>query len=84
MFRRSTCLMRKHVDNWKAITQQNNTPVVRNTRQILIQMNRKTGGNLNTQMNIGNQCYNSFRNKLDKKGFITYHNYLLEAKDKKR
>ncbi len=29
----------------------------------------ETGGNLNTQMNIGNQCYNSFRNKLDKKGF---------------
>eukprot|EP00483_Globobulimina_turgida_P006164 UN06174 len=42
MFRRSTCLMKKHVENWKAITQQNNVPVVRNARQILIQLYRKT------------------------------------------
>lgn len=42
MFRRSSCLLKKHVDNWKAITQQNNQPVVRNARQILIQLYRKT------------------------------------------
>eukprot|EP01084_Bolivina_argentea_P055825 102275_1 len=44
----------------------------------------ETGGNLNTKMNIGNQCYNAFRNQLDKKGFITYHNYQLQPKDKKK
>ena len=42
MFRRSSCLFRKHVDNWKAITQQNHVPVVRNARQVLIQLYRKT------------------------------------------
>eukprot|EP00484_Ammonia_sp_Unknown_P009514 CAMPEP_0197077086 /NCGR_PEP_ID=MMETSP1384-20130603/212440_1 /TAXON_ID=29189 /ORGANISM="Ammonia sp." /LENGTH=200 /DNA_ID=CAMNT_0042515945 /DNA_START=24 /DNA_END=626 /DNA_ORIENTATION=+ len=43
MFRRSTCLMKKHVENWKVVTQANNTntPVVRNARQVLIQLYRK-------------------------------------------
>ena len=44
----------------------------------------ETGGNLNRDMNIGNQAYNSFRNQLDKKGYITYHNYQLEPSNKKR
>merc|ERR1719384_1524232 len=44
----------------------------------------ETGGNMNMDMNIGNQAYNSFRNQLDKKGFINYHNYTLEPKNKKR
>lgn len=42
MFRRSAQLMSKHVENWKAITQQNHQPVVRNARQVLIQLYRKT------------------------------------------
>ena len=43
MFRRSARLLSsKHVENWKAITQSNNLPVVRNARQILIQLYRKT------------------------------------------
>eukprot|EP01084_Bolivina_argentea_P036785 68017_1 len=44
----------------------------------------EAGGNLNTDMHIGNQAYNSFRNQLDKKGFISYHNYRLEPNAKKR
>jgi len=44
----------------------------------------EVGGNLNMNMNIGNQAYNSFRNQLDKKHFITYHNYQLEPADRKR
>ena len=44
----------------------------------------EVGGNLDLNMNIGNQAYTSFRNQLDKKHFITYHNYQLEPMDKKR
>ena len=42
MFRRSMPLMKKHVENWKAITQSLNVPVVKNARQVLIQLYRKT------------------------------------------
>merc|ERR1740131_130463 len=31
----------------------------------------EAGGDLDTSMNIGNQAYNSFRNQLDKKGYIS-------------
>ena len=45
----------------------------------------EVGGNLgNLNMNIGNKAYNSIRNQLDKKGYITYHNYQLEPSDRKR
>ena len=44
----------------------------------------ETGGDLDANMNIGNQAFNSFRNQLDKKGFINYNNYRFEASDKKR
>ena len=44
----------------------------------------ETGGNLDKDLNIGNQAYNSFRNQLDKKGFISYHNYTLQPANKRR
>eukprot|EP00484_Ammonia_sp_Unknown_P010418 CAMPEP_0197075864 /NCGR_PEP_ID=MMETSP1384-20130603/211825_1 /TAXON_ID=29189 /ORGANISM="Ammonia sp." /LENGTH=472 /DNA_ID=CAMNT_0042514713 /DNA_START=126 /DNA_END=1544 /DNA_ORIENTATION=+ len=51
----------------------------------LVRLNEyETGGNLDMEMNIGNQAYNSFRNQLDKKGYISYHNYALEPNQRKR
>jgi len=44
----------------------------------------ETGGDLDTSMNIGNQAYNSFRNQLDKKGFISYHANHMKPKESKR
>ena len=42
MFKRSNILFKRHVENWRAITQQTNVPVIRNARQILVQLYRKT------------------------------------------
>lgn len=45
----------------------------------------EVGGNLGQlNMNMGNKAYNSFRNQLDGKGYISYHNYQLEPADRKR
>jgi len=41
----------------------------------------ETGGDIgdfDCNFTMSNQCYNNFRNQLDKKGFISYHNYQLQ------